>query len=617
MAASTRYLVIRFAHGLRPGPVVLLPSTSLSREEHVAWAHRCLESARHLTGEGYRAAERLALLLREHIEPLVLTVQSEHPSLSAAGLEALREVLLRRGVRNAIALELTVIIGATLLAEQQVATPAGQAAPLEPDWDHLFRLRKHAKDLLAASIHLNHAWAAYCISVEVGLPWTNPASTPTSIGEDSVSLGEIVSEDIFMNVMSNAPYHAVREALALNRFSRSGDSPWPTASIERGGARGQAQLFPIEAELQPYMDSGDQKNLINSMWQQRAELSDLDADVLDMMSAMWLDQARNSESTARARIDDLLRLRGLKPKTGEGGRNSGYRKEQREQLFRTLTHLNNLWVKMAEFETVSSEGDRRGRKTKIQNISSRAFIITDIGGNQRGSDGPMEIEEFLFRPGMIFANFLYGVGRQTALLSRKAVEYDPYRQSWEKRLTRYLSWQWRVEATRPDSERNFRVETLLDAVGETWNRQDGRRQKERLEKALKQLAIDHVIASWAWNEPENPARIRRFMSEYWQHASIRIRQPDQVRNHYQTLMPLPAPAVGLPPQQVDLLEATGRTSTLADRMLAKRKKAGLSQQGIASLFRITQAYYSQVESGKREPSTELRRRMEDWLDAPV
>lgn len=617
MAASTRYLVIRFAHGLRPGPVLLLPSTSLSREEHVAWAQRCLESARHLTGEGYRAADRLALLLREHIEPLVLTVQSEHPSLSAAGLEALRELLLRRGVRNAIALELTVLLGATLLAEQQVATPVGHPPPLEPDWDNLLRLRKHFKDLLAATIQLNHAWAAYCISTELGLEWITPAEGATSIAEDSVSLADIVNEDVFLSVMSNAPYHAVREALALNRFSRSGDSPWPTASIERGGARGQAQLFPIEAELQPYMDSGDQKNLINSMWQQRAELSDLDADVLDMMSAMWLEQARNSESTARARIDDLLRLRGLKPKTGEGGRSSGYRKEQREQLFRTLTHLNNLWVKMAEFETVANEGDRRGRKTKIQNISSRAFIITDIGGNQRSSDGPMEIEEFLFRPGVIFANFLYGVGRQTALLSRKAVEYDPYRQSWEKRLTRYLSWQWRVEATRPDSERSFRVETLLDAVGETWNRQDGRRLKERLEKALKQLAADHVIASWAWNEPENPARIRRFMSEYWQHASIRIRQPDLVRNHYQTLMPQAASPIAIAGSQIELLGASIRSSSLADRMLAKRKKSGISQQGMASLFRITQAYYSQVESGKREPSTELRRKMEDWLDAPL
>jgi hypothetical protein len=41
----------------------------------------------------------------------------------------------------------------------------------------------------------------------------------------------------------------------------------------------------------------------------------------------------------------------------------------------------------------------------------------------------MDVERFIFRPGKVFAHFLFGPGRQTALLSAKALHYDPYRQT--------------------------------------------------------------------------------------------------------------------------------------------------------------------------------------------
>lgn len=603
MADTSRYFVVCLPSENKADRVILVRDTAASAEDTLTRGRICLAQASTPSRHTFELAEKIDRLLGQLGASLALTVQTEHPRISAAGLETIKELLGRRNVRQSLALELASLSIATAMADSSLPSP-----------EDFFLNATTLKSFLRALIHLNHSYAAFLLCRELNILFENPreAAIPAILG-DSVALNELVSQEDFLSVMSNAPYHAVREALAMNKFHPAADSPWPTAPLERGSTRGQAQLFPIEAELQPYLDPADKKSLIDRMWQQRAELSDLDADVLDMMSAIWLEQARNTDSTARARIDDLLRLRGLKPKTGEGGRPSGFRKEQRERLFRSLHHLNNLWVRMWEMDSFPPESERRSRRTKVQNIASRAFIITDIAGNQRGSDAPLEIEEFLFRPGMVFANFLFGVGRQTALLSRKAVQYDPYRQNWEKRLARYLSWQWRIEASTPDPRRTFRAQTLLEAVGEKWTQEENKFLKERLEKALARLASDNIIASWNWIQPTNPSAVRRFLAETWHQGNIQIEQPEFIRGHYTSILP-PADAAHTPNQQIPLLPpATQPGGPLHERLLAHRKRAGLTQGQLASQLAITQAYYSQVENGKRLPSEELLDRIEDWF----
>ena len=112
-------------------------------------------------------------------------------------------------------------------------------------------------------------------------------------------------------------------------------------------------------------------------------------------------------------------------------------------MLRALTHIQNLWLSMTEVEVYTGASPRaRRRRPETQALQSRVFVITDLLGQLR-LDGWLDVEKFIFRPGKVFAHFLHGPGRQTALLSARALAYDPYRQVWEKRLLRYLSWQWR------------------------------------------------------------------------------------------------------------------------------------------------------------------------------
>ena len=167
-------------------------------------------------------------------------------------------------------------------------------------------------------------------------------------------------------------------------------------------------------------------------------------------------------------------------------------------MLQSLVHIQNLWLTMSALETYDSDATRPGtrpRKPTTRVIQSRAFVITDLLGQLR-LDGFVDVEKFLFRPGEVFAHFLSGPGRQTALLSAKALAYDPYRQTWEKRLTRYLSWQWRCTAHAGESGQPFAVTTLLTAVGHPANPRRLTWQRTRLETALDVIDHDKVIPPW-------------------------------------------------------------------------------------------------------------------------
>ncbi|MBK7925957.1 MAG: hypothetical protein IPJ98_00260 [Bryobacterales bacterium] len=52
-----------------------------------------------------------------------------------------------------------------------------------------------------------------------------------------------------------------------------------------------------------------QQEMIGRMWQQRLEFSEADTDVLDMLSDLWLKQARTPNDPGTADVDQLLEMR--------------------------------------------------------------------------------------------------------------------------------------------------------------------------------------------------------------------------------------------------------------------------------------------------------------------
>lgn len=109
------------------------------------------------------------------------------------------------------------------------------------------------------------------------------------------------------------------------------------------------------------------------------------------MTFTWISQAGNNpNSRAVADIDKFIAMRGLTPK--HSGRGKAFRKEQRQEALRAITHILCLWLDMGEVEIFEGKG-----KTRKDVVVSRAYTITDIRG-QRRLDGFVDAQKsFMFR----------------------------------------------------------------------------------------------------------------------------------------------------------------------------------------------------------------------------
>jgi hypothetical protein len=412
-------------------------------------------------------------------------------------------------------------------------------------------------------------------------------------------------------VLNPAHYQAIRESLAHNTFTTVEGVPWPAASLDTGPARGQVQLRPVVVEAQPWMSPEETDRWAQRMWEQRKELSDLDADALDALCALWLTQAQRVDEDVVGDIDALLTMRGLQPKRNGGGQAGGYRPEQRAAMWRAVLHVQNLWVYLTTVEVYQYLGIRsRRRRSQLaeETVQSRVFAITDRLGHLR-PDGFFDVEKFIFRPGKVFAHFLFGTGRQTALLAAQALRYDPLRQTWEKRLARYLSYQWRCKAYAGDLLQPFKVASLLEAVGTLVNSRKPFLTRARLEKALDTLLQDRLIAAWQYDRWDEACTARRGWARVWLQATILIEPPESVRLHYQRLarheeptpLALPAPL------------------TLGVRVRQRRQQLRLTLTQVAEQLGVSPSYLYRLEQGHRgkRPAAKLQQTCEKWLAASL
>ena len=406
-----------------------------------------------------------------------------------------------------------------------------------------------------------------------------------------------------MLIPSPGHYAALQQAFALNRFQRVGGSPFPRAVLDKGGTKGFAELRPHSPTDDLVLAPEEIDAIAQRMWTQREELSDKDADTMDAISTSWIQGARSSSDRVPVYIDDLLHQRGLLPKKGGKGRRGGFDPKQRRDLWACLLRLQDIWIDLAEVTLVEMDSNKR-RRRKTRALQSRAFVMTDRVG-QRRIDGTMDVEAILVIPGEAFGRFLLGPGRQLALLSSQALRYDPKRRRLEKRLARYLAWQWRAGARKGNFVRTYRIRTLGQEIGIDLDRpRNPVRTRERLEQALDRLERDGVIATWQYQEPWNEEKLprKRWFSFWLDEALVAVEAPDVIKDAYRKLEQAPARPARLP---------VGHDSW-GGRLKQHRTERQLSQMAAADQLGISQSYVAQLERG-REPSRTVRKKLEAWF----
>jgi hypothetical protein len=324
--------------------------------------------------------------------------------------------------------------------------------------------------------------------------------------------------------------------MATKNFSVPDGDRWPSAFLNKPKQNLKAivRLMPDPIEVEPFLDDPG-----ISSWRQRTDayvqlMDDLTADVLDVIAAEWLKHASHPESMVVLTADDFLRHRGINLKKGGTGRRGGYHRHLRREIAKHIDVLANTWILVFERTiTEVAEGKKGTKRTKWAG-ESRAIVVSSRVGPVNPS-GDMEPRAWKIRPGDVFARFLFGPGRQTALISQKALHYDPYRQYWEKRITRFLAYVWRVRQRRGDYLAPISVGALLQGAGLRVSKRNPKRSRSRIEKALNQLVQDGVIKSWRYVQKDPKAFGRTGWLKEWISSKAQIEPPQEIMEHYRKM----------------------------------------------------------------------------------
>lgn len=174
-------------------------------------------------------------------------------------------------------------------------------------------------------------------------------------------------------------------------------------------------------------------------------------------------------------------------------------------------------------------------------IIKRLFVLDSVVlWRDKNTNDYVGIESCRIKPGSFLSMYLYGSSSTTALLSKKALEYNSYRHKFHKRLIRYLSWQWRIRQQYSNLKRPYSIggeKGLLSVMGINIAKGRPHRIREQLENVLIDLEKEKVISHWGYAEEIDESRIgeRNWFKNYYSKLGIIILPPKELMDNIGSL----------------------------------------------------------------------------------
>ncbi|MFJ5766355.1 helix-turn-helix domain-containing protein [Lysinibacillus sp. NPDC093210] len=428
----------------------------------------------------------------------------------------------------------------------------------------------------------------------------------TPKNQDALPLSKTIALSLgvehHLHVMNNAPYQYVREALYKNSFQNIETTPWPTTPLYKGNLEGIIQIRPYHTTKNPFAT----QLLIEKAHKQAQNLTDLDVDMFDALCSIFLSKARYTEDIIEIHFTDLLVIRGLKPKLGGEGRRGGYEQQQKDKVLQSLTKIQSLWLELNK-ATVYEKG--KAVQTQLQ---GRTFLFVDYNRNEYDIAQLDKQKTFTFTVDKVFTKYLYGSGRQIALLPIQTLHYNPYSQKWEKRLARYFSWRWRTQARKGDFLQPNKIRTLLEAIGENVNERTPSRTRDRLEKALDQLLEDGVLSAWHYHKWDETIANNKGWVRLWLDSTILVEPPEIIKNQYRSIEKTKSTTHYALDFQ-DSAQHKAKGATIGNQLRAIRKQFNLSLLQVSEELEISPSYISNIERGIKTPSVKIQNNISRWL----
>lgn len=184
------------------------------------------------------------------------------------------------------------------------------------------------------------------------------------------------------------------------------------------------------------------------LWEQVRKISDLDGDVLLATLAQAFAGTPDEQGYYIIAAQTILGYRGIEKKktltpTGRE-RTAGHRQEDIAEIAVCMSRLSNIWITINQRIFDNGETGKRKKQTRFSH-ESRLMNISEYLRQDELTFDANELPKTLYstpiawkyQPGTWLRPFLEGANRQFALLLQDTLNYDPYHETWEKRLARY------------------------------------------------------------------------------------------------------------------------------------------------------------------------------------
>lgn len=343
---------------------------------------------------------------------------------------------------------------------------------------------------------------------------------------EDVSLHE--RDYIYAN--TSTAFHLMRNIVTNKKgFSEKETGYLGTELVDpEGQLHGFAELRPAPL-LQTETDN-EQAYWIDLLETTLSSLDELTADIFDLVSYLWMTGKRDAEGFIEFHSDDALMLRHYEK--GESLEKMQFKERERFNIMRRVAALTSVWVAL-------NNGPERLKIVNATVLDSKLYNFQDfkrmfeVGSVRiafdKKTNKPRGIYALQIKPSSLLQPYLDGTQSTMGLLDLKVFKYSYVTQREHKRLTRYLSRQWKIRMIKGSLHQPFKVGTLLEEISFPV-RLNGVHLREKFEQVLDDLRRDEVIATWCYIEPIDEVLIGKkgWIQSYWHHLNVTITPPDVV-----------------------------------------------------------------------------------------
>ncbi|MED2635194.1 helix-turn-helix transcriptional regulator, partial [Bacillus thuringiensis] len=269
----------------------------------------------------------------------------------------------------------------------------------------------------------------------------------------------------------------------------------------------------------------------------------------------------------------------------------------------------------------------------------RLFVMDEIVfAKDIETDEMLGIESMNVAPGTFLSKYLFGSEKLTGLLSKKALEYNSKQQRYHKRLTRYLSWRWRIQQAYQHLVHPYSIggpKGLLSVMGVSMS-QNPARIRSVFEKTLDDLMRDEIIKEWQYQTPidERKCSGRNWLENYWLNLKVTVTPTDELVSLQQELLQkkkiapknklietlaketvIEVQEEDIQPLQLNQQQVNKDINWYQQKILQYKEENKCSLRDIAKEIGISPSNLSKLLTGKRKRlSEETYNKLDKWIE---